>query len=271
MGNKSISFVEEVEGIKNQINKIDFQRNSLKNEKKEKKRKIADFYKPILDEKKEKEKEIDVYYEHKIEEKSNDIQLKYEEYFEIINEIAKFSVFNVFYLGPILADLMTKLEGEKFSFYTMKYSYEKDFGIWDHNIETVKDTAAVISKDCDREKLEFYGLNSDLGVFTDYYKENCLFDSVLCEEYPEYIKVYESVGMRFIHNSKLKIMFPFLEYQKPYVKDFIDYVIDIRIKHQIEKISKEQLEEFLNEFLKNYEMPNNTSQKTKKKVKKIDK
>ena len=34
MGNKSISFVEEVEGIKNQINKIDFQRNSLKNEKK---------------------------------------------------------------------------------------------------------------------------------------------------------------------------------------------------------------------------------------------
>ena len=47
MGNKSISFVEEVEGIKNQINKIDFQRISLKNEKKEKKRKISDFYKPI--------------------------------------------------------------------------------------------------------------------------------------------------------------------------------------------------------------------------------
>lgn len=248
--------IEEVSFLQKQMNQNDFDRKKLEKEKEDKKIKIDELYKS------------------KIIEKINNSKAEYKQYLEISNIILKYSSFDINILGPILADLMTKIENEKYSYYTLEYSYKEDVGIWDHNTVDCEEKAAVISKESERANLEIACLiKDDYDSFPYEYKHCCLLDSIN-NSGKNYIYIYEGHNERNLNDEiclEVKLAFPFLNYQKPYVKDFIDYVIDIRIKNELKEISHEQLEEFLNEFLKNYEAQKDSSQKSKKKVKKIDK
>lgn len=249
MGNKLYDLINGVEVIQQQIKKNDFEQKKLEKEKELKKR------------------EIDKLYGAKIMEKKTDSNENFKKYLEISNILDKYSSFDVNIIGPVLADLMTKIEGKKYIFYNLEYN-----GIFNRNVVDYKKKAVFISKESERKELEAACVIKPEALFSDY-KQYCLLDSY--NDYGENIvtvyKCYNKSNLVGDLCLKIELEFPYLDFQKSYVKDFIDYIIDIKIKNDIKDISKEELELFLAEFLKNYEVCDNPLPKKKKKVKNIDK
>lgn len=254
MENNLYNLINEVNFIQKKINKNDYEKIKLEKEKETKKKKIDELY------------------ESTITEKIDNSKAEFNKYLEISNILYDYSSFDVNILGPVLADLMSEMESEKYSYYTLEYSYKEDVGVFDHNIVDYKDTAAFISKDVESKNLFNVCYVSTNGIPNEY-KHCCLLESVKVYE-ENNICIYKCHNKRNLTDDlclKVDLAFSFLSYQKTYVKQFIDYVIDIRIKNKIKKINREELNLYLDEFIKNYEIQNNSSQKTKKKVKKIDK
>lgn len=254
MGKSINRLISEINFIQKQITQNDHEKRKLEKEKEIKKRKIDELY------------------ESRIIEKINNSKAEFSKYLEISNIFYKYSSFDVNILGPVLADLMTKIENEKYSYYTLEYSYKEDVGIWDHNIVDCKNTAVFIVKESESKDLFNTCYLTNNGIPNEY-KHCCLSNSI--NEYKEnYIYVYKGYNKINLVDDiclKIQLSFPYLNYQKPYVKEFIDYVINIRIKNKLKEITEEDLTLYLDEFIKNYEMQKESSQKAKKKVKKIDK
>ena len=135
----------------------------------------------------DEKKKIDAVYEPKIKEKLHNANLKFQEYLELEDILKKCSLFNLNNFGPVLADLTTKIEGEKFNYYIIKYS-DKVHGFWDPESQYYVRTLAIISKE-DREELEYSALNLGFDTFFEYYKDGILSNDVFaCKEEPNYIQ-----------------------------------------------------------------------------------
>ena len=181
---------------------------------------------------------------------------------DVIDALGTLDVFNYDDLGPAIAELMTIMEGEDYSYYEAKITFtircsdtsgdnywdeegtsyskiisksaEKKVCMrkWEENFSTI----IYLTKDCQGSYYDFMGHVYDMNCFAN-------------------------LNLALANFNKIT------ENQKRYVIDFIDYLIDFRAKNQSIQLSRIIIFEVLSEFLKTYKDLKNPSLEVKKFVK----
>lgn len=157
-------------------------------------------------------------------------------------DVQKYATFNTEEIGNILAELMSIYEGTYFEFKNISY---KEIGY------SFLDALLIIDSKKDKDArsrqevvLPHFIPETNINILINNGYAIKFFDRLQRDEIPEKINFYEAD-----ENGNLNLKVRFRRFQ--YVKEFVDYVINYKIKNRQHDISVETLESLKNEFICN--------------------
>lgn len=160
-------------------------------------------------------------------------------------KICKYSSFVPLQIGRIIAKLVTIIEGEEYTCVDAEHdTYRHKCNVWGSYLAEVRDEVLIIKKG-----------NEKKAHYQDFYEKVSVVDRIIKEGDSFILARSENV---FTSNSislyrfAIDVLISSVNYQRfTYVKDFVDLVINYRLKNNVDEITDDELLNLLREYVIN--------------------